>query len=386
DNVELLLAPLSEQHRIVAAIEQQFSRLDAAVTSLHHAKSKLKRQRAAILKAAVEGTLTADGRAQHPASETAEQLLQRILHERRAKWEAEQLTKMLAKGVTPKDDSWKKAYKEPEPPDTEDLPELPEGWMWATIEQLADVGTGATPLRGRSEYYMGGKIPWVTSGALNADAVTSADEFITGKALIETNAKIFPSGTLLLAMYGEGKTRGKVSELKIDAATNQACAALVFRTLSMICQPYIKYFLLSNYYEIRRLSVGGVQPNLNLSIVKETLIPFPPLAEQNQIVSEVEARLSIIAQTELEVEANLKRAERLRQTILVEAFAGRLVAQEAGDEPASVLLERIRREREGMRKKGKNGNGRKAVSVPDEPVEIDVEAVEQVALWEGVGG
>lgn len=117
------LVPITEQRRIVAAIEQQFSRLDAAVTSLRHARAKLKRQRAAILKAAVEGTLTSDWRAQHPASETAEQLLHRILNERRVKWEAEQLGK-------------KKVYKEPEPPDTTNLPELPEGWVWVSVEQL----------------------------------------------------------------------------------------------------------------------------------------------------------------------------------------------------------------------------------------------------------
>ena len=121
---EIPLAPLNEQNRIVAAIEQQFSRLDAAVTSLQHARAKLKRQRAAILKAAVEGTLTEGWRAQHPANETAEQLLQRILNEQQEKWEAEQLGK-------------KKVYKKSEPPDTANLPELPEGWMWVSVGQVS---------------------------------------------------------------------------------------------------------------------------------------------------------------------------------------------------------------------------------------------------------
>jgi len=123
-----LSLPLPEPERqdeIVAEIDKQFSRLDKGIANLKRVKANLKRYKAAILKAAVEGTLTADWRAQHPASETAEQLLQRILNERRAKWEAEQLAKMQAKGVTPKDDSWKKAYKEPEPLDMANLPELP---------------------------------------------------------------------------------------------------------------------------------------------------------------------------------------------------------------------------------------------------------------------
>lgn len=141
------------------------------------------------------------------------------------------------------------------------------------------------------------------------------------------------------------------------------------------------------FLESRARTTAG-QKGISGADIKQIPIPLPPLSEQEQIVSEVEARLSIIAQTELEVEANLKRAERLRQTILVEAFAGRLVPQNPGDEPASVLLERIRREREGMQKKGKAGNGRAraAVRVPGEPVKIDVEGMEQVELWESVGG
>jgi type I restriction enzyme S subunit len=111
---------------------------------------------------------------------------------------------------------------------------------------------------------------------------------------------------------------------------------------------------------------------------------LPPLAEQEQIVSEVEQRLSIVTQLEAIVEANLKRAERLRQSILKEAFAGRLVPQDPNDEPASVLLERIRKEREGQ-KKVATGNGR-YIKVSNEPVQIDVEGTRQVELWEGVGG
>jgi len=228
------------------------------------------------------------------------------------------------------------------------------------VEQLADVGTGATPLRSRSEYYLDGKIPWVTSGALNAEVITSAEEFITEKALAETNVKIFPREALLLAMYGEGKTRGKVSELKIDAATNQACAAIVFRPQSKMCQQYVKYFLLSNYYNIRQLSVGGVQPNLNLSIVKETFVPLPPISEQEKIVDEVGWRLSFISNLETIIEANLKRAERLRQSILKEAFAGRLLLQDPNDEPASLLLEHIREERD-KRKQAKQQIGKETL-------------------------
>jgi hypothetical protein len=137
-----------------------------------------------VLKAAVEGKLTKDWREAHQGElEPASVLLERILKERREKWEAEQLAQMKAKGKTTKDNSWKLKYKEPVAPDTSDLLELPEGWIWATVEQVVDVGTGATPLKSNPNYYELGTIPWVTSGALNEAFVTQADEKITELAI-----------------------------------------------------------------------------------------------------------------------------------------------------------------------------------------------------------
>lgn len=361
--MHLQVAPTSEQCRIVEAIEQQFTRLDAGVAALKRAQAALKRYRAAVLKAAVEGKLTEAWRAAHPEVEPAAKLLERILAERHAKWEAD----LRAKGKDPS----KAQYNEPQRPDTTDLPELPEGWCWARLEQLGEVGTGATPLRSRSQDYYGGSIPWVTSGALNADMVTEAEEYITDQAVHETNAKVFPAGTLLVAMYGEGKTRGKVAELSISAATNQACAAIVFRPLSSVCRPYVKTYLSSNYEDLRRQASGGVQPNLNLAIIRELPLPLPPLTEQEQIVSDVEQRLSVVSELELTLEHNLKRAERLRQSILERAFSGQLVPQDPNDEPASVLLERIRKERNGSANGHRGDAGRK------------VAAVNRITLWDG---
>jgi type I restriction enzyme S subunit len=321
-------APEGQQKQIVAEIEKQFSRLDEAVANLKRVKANLKRYKAAVLKAAVEGRLVeteaelARRAAQGSANvaggrmpgatdgrsyETGAQLLQRILETRRSQWKG------------------KSKYKEPAAPDTTDLPELPEGWVWASVEQMADVGTGATPLRSKREYYDNGKIPWVTSGALNEEFVSAADEYITDLAVQATNAKVFPAHTLLVAMYGEGKTRGKVSELLIEAATNQACAAIVLEGLSAKVRDYIKLFFLKNYEDIRRLSSGGVQPNLNLSHIKVTAIPLAPLAEQNRIVAEVDRRLSLVCEVESQLDSNHKRAERLRQSILKTAFSAELV-------------------------------------------------------------
>src|SRR5262249_28331190 len=161
----------------------------------------------------------------------------------------------------------------------------------------------------RADYYRGGTIAWVTSAATSRPFVDRAEEYITELAISETNAKVFPSGTLLVAMYGEGKTRGKVTEMRISAATNQAVADLHFGGTAADSKPFVKLFLRQNYERLRRLASGGVQPNLNLTLIRDMPIPLPPLQEQSRIVEEVERRLSAVDELESEVEANLKRAE-----------------------------------------------------------------------------
>jgi type I restriction enzyme S subunit len=120
-------------------------------------------------------------------------------------------------------------------------------------------------------------------------------------------------------MYGEGKTRGMCSELRIAATTNQALAAL---RVDDDLREYLRLFLEHSYDEMRKAASGGVQPNLNLGVIRDVNVPFPPLAEQRRIVAEVDRRLSIVRELEAEVDANLKRAQALRQAILAKAFSG----------------------------------------------------------------
>ncbi len=304
------VAPCEVQDRIVEEIETQLARLDDAVASLQRARARLKRYRASVLKAACEGRLVPteaelaqqEGRDYEPASV----LLDRIKADRESS----------ANGK-------RRKSKKAAPLDRSRMPELPGGWAWAKIAEIADVGTGATPLRSNKAFYDGGSVPWVTSGALNDDRVTEAREYVTSKALDETNLTLFPSGTLLIAMYGEGKTRGKCSELAIEAATNQAIAAVVFDEASRPLKAMVKLFLASSYEDMRRAASGGVQPNLNLSIIKNIGVPIPPLCEQERIVEEAERRLTILDQVESAVGRNLKRAETLRQSVLRSAFSGR---------------------------------------------------------------
>jgi type I restriction enzyme S subunit len=152
---------------------------------------------------------------------------------------------------------------------------------------------------------------------VNGDYVDEASEFVTKLALAETNLTLYPVGTLLIAMYGEGKTRGKCAELRIPAATNQALSAL---QVASSVRGYLRHFLELNYEEMRKVASGGVQPNLNLSLVRAVCVPLPPLSEQARMVAEVDRHLSIIREVEAEVDASLQRAQTLRISSLANAF------------------------------------------------------------------
>ncbi|MEI8378284.1 MAG: restriction endonuclease subunit S [bacterium] len=286
EQMEIVLPPLPEQHAIVTKIEELFSNLENGKQQLQTAQQQLKVYRQSLLKWAFEGKLTEKWRNQSKESYS-------IAAEPRIKYGSKN--------------------------------ELPEGWKKVKIEDIATIGTGATPLKGNSKYYEGGKIAWVTSGALNDEFVREATDFVTELALKTTNLSVYPKHTLLLAMYGEGKTRGKCSELLIEATTNQAIAAIHFENRDERIRPFLKYFLLKNYNDIRMLSSGGVQPNLNLGIVKKTIIPLPPFEEQQFIVSELESKLTICDKIEETISQNLQQAEALRQSILKRAFEGKLI-------------------------------------------------------------
>jgi type I restriction enzyme S subunit len=222
-----------------------------------------------ILQLAVRGLLVP----QDPADEPASVLLQRIRTEK---------DRLIAEGKIKRD--------KPLPPiaDEEKPLELPVGWEWVSIEMLADVGTGTTPSRDNVAFFAGGSIPWVTSGETGNPFIARTAQHVTELALSDTSLTMYPIGTLIVAMYGQGKTRGQVSELQIEATTNQACAAIVLFEPSAVHRSYVKLVFEKSYDEIRELSAGGAQPNLNVGKIKSTLIPLPPLAEQTRIVTRVE--------------------------------------------------------------------------------------------------
>ncbi len=353
----LPLPPLNEQRRIADKIDALQAKSRRAREALEAVGPLLEKFRQSVLAAAFRGDLTAEWREKHPDVEPAEKLLERIRAERRARWEEAELAKMRAKGIKPKDDKWKAKYTEPEPVDATGLPELPEGWCWASVDEVAHVGTGATPKKGNHEFWSGGTVPWVTSGALNDDFVSEPQGYVTEKALAETNLTLFPCHTLLVAMYGEGKTRGKCSELSIEATTNQAIAGIQVSADDDV-RGHLKSFMQYNYEQTRMAASGGVQPNLNLSIVKRIGFPLPPHAEIQAIAKVVQSLIGRMGEMTIRVTDAHGSLAKLDQSILAKAFRGELVPQDPNDEPASVLLERIKAEREA-------GTGRKTRKKPE---------------------
>ncbi len=392
-SMPFLLPPKEEQGRIVAKVEELFSDLDAGIAALKRVKANLKRYRAVVLKAAVEGKLTEAWRVeaasrrfspdpqmrQDAAStfEPASALLARILKERRQKWEADQLAKCATveaasrrfserNGKVKRRDAastkkppknWREKYVEPTPPNMKGLPELPEGWCWASVDQLGDVQLG----RQRSPKNRSDEFPtkYIRAANLTEDGLDLADvldmEFQPRE--LETY-RLHPGDVLLSEASGSPDQVGKpvVWNGEIDDCCFQN-TVIRLRPIGIPSEYPLAVF--RHYYRSKLFAKVSAGVGINhLSAGKFSALPFPlaPLAEQRLIAAEVEERLSVIAVAEQQLESNLTRADRLRQSILTQAFEGKLVPQDPKDEPASVLLERLRASRSVHEGNGKAAN------------------------------
>jgi len=361
------LPPLPEQRRIVAKIEELFTQLEAGVSALEKAQAQLKRYRSSVLKAAVEGKLTEEWRQGHPDVEPASELLERILEERRAKWEENELAKMAAKGRRSKNDRWKQKYKEPLAPDTDGVPELPVGWVWATPDQLAAtekyslaIGPFGSNLK-VSDYREKG-VPLVFVRNIRSGIFDGAGtHYVTMEKAEELHAHKIIGGDVLITKMGEPP--GDACLYPDSRPTAIITADCIKWTLSNIL-PEKRFFVhvINSHvmkHQILRITQGVAQKKVSLARFKGIVVPLPPLPEQHEIVSEIERRLSVADNSEATIAANLKRAARLRQSVLKKAFRGELVLQDPDDEPASALLEKIRAERAKMQPKKRRGRPRK---------------------------
>lgn len=345
ESIPLPLPPLYEQHRIVAKIEELFSDLDAGVAALKRAKANLKRYRAAVLKAAVEGKLTEAWRAEHRDTEPASKLLERILAERLQKWEADQLAKFAAaKKEPPK--NWKAKYVEPTPPDTTGLPELPEGWCWVSVDQLlveptcngisikgSDSPPGIPALRLNS----------MTQNGFNYDErryIPISDE-LASELAVRLGDMFVSRGNGSLHLVGRSVLAQEPPETIVFPDTMIRLRLCGLGTLREFINLVWASRLMRRQIEKKARTTAGIY-KISQRDVEEFVIPVPPLSEQQQIVAEVAELVSDIDASEVAVEHSLRRAARLRQSILKQAFEGRLVPQDPTDEPASVLLERLR--------------------------------------------
>lgn len=190
---------------------------------------------------------------------------------------------------------------------------VPNGWKLGTIEEISSVSSGGTPSR-KNESYWNGNIPWVTTAEVKFNIIEDTAEKITEEGLANSSAKLFPVDTILIAMYGQGKTRGQVAKLGIEASTNQACAAIILKAGYYV--DYYYQFLISQYDNIREMANSGGQENLSGGIVKSIKVPVPPLPEQNKIAQILSTWDKAISTTEQLLANSQQQKKALMQQLL----------------------------------------------------------------------
>jgi type I restriction enzyme S subunit len=340
----LPLAPPNEQTRIVSKIEELFSDLDAGVAALERARANLKRYRAAVLKAAVEGRLTEAWRQLHPAAEPAGKLLARILAERRKKWEAAQLAKFAAQGKAPPE-GWKDKYPEPAQPDTTNLPELPKGWCWATVDQLAALVRNGFPEKPASEPP---GFPILRINAVRPMSVDLSEVRYLNKKREQVSDYFLTNGDLLFTRYNGSIELLGVSGMVRNCNEETLHPDKLIRVKTVLASPLPEFIEVASnvghsrkHIQSKARTTAG-QTGVSGIDIKETPIPLCSLEEQQQILHEIDVLLSTLSKSVTEIGSGISRASRLRQSILKRAFEGKLVPQDPNDEPASALLARIR--------------------------------------------
>jgi type I restriction enzyme S subunit len=345
--------PTLEQRRIVEEIDSYLSRLDAAVANLERARSKLKAYHSSVLKAAVEGRLVPTeaelARTEERDYEPAEVLLERILAERRRCWEENQLAKFKAAGIAPQNAEWKANYREPATPNTALLGELPEGWCWASLEQLLVLlrnGQSKPPREDRGVRTL--RISAVRPMSVNFDDV----RYLPGISRDYEGDLISVDDLLFTRYNGTRALVGVCARVRhVSEPTVHPDKLIKVRLCSGPLASYIE--LAANTGESRRhidsrsRTTAG-QSGISGGDLKQMPVPLPPISEQQRIAEAVEDFLSVAHAISHDLEREIHRCARLRQALLKWAFEGRLADQDPNDEPAGDLLARIRVERANL--------------------------------------
>lgn len=354
-----MLPPFAEQNRIVAKLNDALSGVERAERAAHRAQKRLQHYRAAVLDAAVTGELSHEWREAQRKSkkidnETGKILLQRLLTTRRVRWEEAELQGYRAIGKEPKNDVWKSRYPKPQPPNTDNLPEIPEGWVWTTVDQLASLVTSGS--RGWKAYYSEDGAIFIRSQDIRNDELNLTEA--AHVRLPENSEGIrtqVSQDDLLVTITGANVGKAAIVNVELpEAYVSQHVGLIRFVNTQLTKFAHIYITAPSNGRKrLLESSYGAGKPGLNLDNLRELPIPVPPVVEQAEIVREAESKLSAAERLAASLKQQLARAVETRQSLLHEAFAGRLVPQDSNDEPASVLLERIRAAREAIAQKPK---------------------------------
>jgi type I restriction enzyme S subunit len=363
DEYPLPIPSTSEQQRIVGAIESFVTRLDNAVALLERVQKNLKRYRASVLKAAVEGYLVPteaelarrEGRSYEPASE----LLKRILAERKARWIEVAAEKARAKAeekVRKADQPWTaednaatlekerakaaRQYQEPPAPDTSDLPALPEGWEWCSLGTIASI-RGGYAFRSADYTDDPAGVPLVRQSDLRAPVVNTDGAKRLPASFLELYGReyLVRQGDVLVGLSGSLSSVSVYVEDK-PALQNQRTGLL--RISELVAGGYVQAVYRVLVPSIEEAGKGVAVQNVAPRDIEAMSVSVPPLAEQERILTAIDSAWSVVGDVLRGIEASLARTQRLRQSILRWAFEGKLVEQDPNDEPASVLLERIR--------------------------------------------
>jgi type I restriction enzyme S subunit len=340
------LPPPDEQVRIADRLDELFTDLTAGVAALERVRRKLKRYRSAVLHAAVTGRLTAKWRKEHgPPAEPGDKLLARILIERRRQWEARTLAK-YDEDVRQPPKNWRDRYPTPVEPKTDDLPELPKGWCWASVDQLLVEGLcSGISVKGSDSP------PGVA--ALKLNALTDNGFDYAAIRFIPIDEATASANAVHVGDFFVSRGNGSLRLLGRGTVAQQPPFAVVFpdTMIRFRLSSHASHFptvwpspLIRRQIEQLAKTTAGIH-KVSQADLESVVLPLPSIEEQSEIVAAVQEKLSQIDAMEAEVERGLARASRLRQAILKSAFAGKLVPQDPNDEPAEVLLERIKAER-----------------------------------------
>lgn len=302
----LTVPPVEAQLEVAALIDRIESKRVRASSHAASARRAIERLRQAVLAAACAGRLTADWRTTH---EEDSDDVGKVLEELRAQpgWFRE---RKVSAGI-----------------DFTKLSEIPESWGWAAVGEIATVALGGTPSR-KEPHFWNGDLPWVSSGEVANCRIATTREQITREGLQQSNAKLYPMGTVLIAMIGEGKTRGQSSILDIEASTNQNVAGLLLNS-SLVSPEYAWRWALEQYEVTRAVGRGGNQPALNGQKVRELMIPVPPVAEQDEIVRRVDELLVLADSLLSKILTASRRVDGSQHATLAKAFRAGLVTSGA---------------------------------------------------------